>query len=287
MDFIDTATNTDLGSFPLSAGVATLTATPIGRGIHLYLVIYSGDSHFARSSSYLMVTVAGYSSDTTASTSSSNPVFGQTVMLTATVQPASPSSILPTGSVDFYDETDGIDLGVVPLSSGVATLTTNSLSIGNLTIQVLYLGDLRYDQSVDYLNLTVSMDTTTSQPSVSPHPANIDQPVTIRPNAPGSRIPTGILDFFLALESSSATVPAGPGPSRLNTAPASEIARSEAVAPQLRSKVTISLASDADGASEEFSDLIDSGALNDVAVGVAATLGGASGIKAKKASQSG
>ena len=114
------------------------------------------------------------------------------------------------------------------------------------------------------------MDTTTSQPSVSPHPANIDQPVTIRPNAPGSRIPTGILDFFLALESSSATVPAGPGPSRLNTAPASEIARSEAVAPQLRSKVTISLASDADGASEEFSDLIDSGALNDVAVGVAA-----------------
>ena len=141
VDFIDTATNTDLGSFPLSAGVATLTATPIGRGIHLYLVIYSGDSHFARSSSYLMVTVAGYSSDTTASTSSSNPVFGQTVMLTATVQPASPSSILPTGSVDFYDETDGIDLGVVPLSSGVATLTTNSLSIGNLTIQVLYLGD--------------------------------------------------------------------------------------------------------------------------------------------------
>src|SRR5262249_54149835 len=47
----------------------------------------------------------------------------------------------PTGSVDFFDTTTGIDLGSVVLSGGIATLSTVSLPVGSQTITASYGGN--------------------------------------------------------------------------------------------------------------------------------------------------
>jgi hypothetical protein len=49
VDFLDTTTNTDLGSAPLVGGTATLTTTTLGVGNHVILASYSGDSNFTLS----------------------------------------------------------------------------------------------------------------------------------------------------------------------------------------------------------------------------------------------
>jgi hypothetical protein len=73
---------------------------------------------------------------TTTLTSSANPsTAGQPVTLTATVTGDS-----PTGQVDFADA--GVVLGSsVDLTSGVATLTLSSLSVGDHALTVTYNGD--------------------------------------------------------------------------------------------------------------------------------------------------
>src|SRR5262249_16679883 len=55
-----------------------------------------------------------------------NPVFGQSVTLTATVATAAPGTGTPTGTVTFMDGT--VVLGTVSLSNGVAKLTISTLA---------------------------------------------------------------------------------------------------------------------------------------------------------------
>jgi hypothetical protein len=49
VDFLDTTTNTDLGSAPLSGGTATLTSSALSVGTHVIRATYSGDSSFTLS----------------------------------------------------------------------------------------------------------------------------------------------------------------------------------------------------------------------------------------------
>jgi hypothetical protein len=46
VDFLDTSTNTDLGSVALSGGTAALTTTALGAGTHVILARYGGDATF-------------------------------------------------------------------------------------------------------------------------------------------------------------------------------------------------------------------------------------------------
>jgi hypothetical protein len=70
--------------------------------------------------------------------SSANPsVVGQSVTFTATVSSANDSP--PTGTVKLSDESN--DLGTSALTSGLATFTTSSLSIGSHSITGQYSGD--------------------------------------------------------------------------------------------------------------------------------------------------
>ena len=95
------------------------------------------------------VTVDGVSSDTpvqvatvvnptttTVATSASSPVFGQAVTFTATV--SGPGT--PAGTVQFYDGSAALGQPVT-LNSGVASLTTSSLSAGSHSIAAVYSGD--------------------------------------------------------------------------------------------------------------------------------------------------
>ncbi len=85
--------------------------------------------------------------DTTTSISvPTGPVsFGQPVTLTATVAAVAPGAGTPTGTVDFIDTTDNMDLGTASLSDGSATLSTSFLAVGTDTIAALYSGDASFN----------------------------------------------------------------------------------------------------------------------------------------------
>jgi len=71
---------------------------------------------------------------TTLSTSQSSTVYGQPVVFTAIVNPVAPSTLAPTGTVDFFDGTTDIS-GPVTLaivdSQQVAIFTTTALDVAN------------------------------------------------------------------------------------------------------------------------------------------------------------
>jgi len=85
--------------------------------------------------------------------SSASPTFGQTVTFAATVSPAAGGTGTPTGQVDFYDSTTGIDLGTATLQTvngqQVATISTAALAAGSHTIVANYLGDSTFLSSQD------------------------------------------------------------------------------------------------------------------------------------------
>jgi hypothetical protein len=99
------------------------------------------------SSSQACATVSVISTQPTATTlaSNANPVFLlNSVTFTATVTPTS-GSIVPTGSVTFYDGSTAIGTGTLSASgsgaSAIAKLTTTSLATGSHAITASYLGD--------------------------------------------------------------------------------------------------------------------------------------------------
>ena len=73
-------------------------------------------------------------SSVTLASSSLNPMLGQSVNLTATVNPGA-----ATGSASFMDGTTLI--AKVNLSAGVASLTTSTLAVGSHSLTVVYSGD--------------------------------------------------------------------------------------------------------------------------------------------------
>ena len=115
---------------------------------------------------------------TSLGTSAATTVWGQPVLLTATVQPNTPGSGTPAGSVDFLDVTTGLDLGSVTLSAGTAMLSTTALAVGSHTIRASYSGDGTYLLSLDSLTQTIDQDTTATTVASSVNPSVFGQSVT-------------------------------------------------------------------------------------------------------------
>lgn len=98
------------------------------------------------------ITVTGptHASTTTTETTSLTPaLLGQPVTLTATVAVVAPSVGTPTGTVTFIDVTGApVTLGTGTLNpSGVATLTTSAIALGNRTIAAQYAGEGNFSPS--------------------------------------------------------------------------------------------------------------------------------------------
>ncbi len=79
---------------------------------------------------------------TTLSTSAATSIWGQSVTLTATVQPDASGSGPPTGTVTFLDGSTFLGTEVLQVANGVAqaSFTTSSLQVGSHAIQALYGG---------------------------------------------------------------------------------------------------------------------------------------------------
>jgi hypothetical protein len=137
---------TTLGTGTLDAtGHATLTSSSFTTtGTSTVTAVYSGTANYITSSGTTVQTVANNKKGTTTSVASSlNPsVSAQAVTFTATVTPS--GSGTPTGTVTFLDIKT--TLGTATLgSSGAATFTTSSLTVGTHSVTARYSGDSNFN----------------------------------------------------------------------------------------------------------------------------------------------
>jgi hypothetical protein len=131
-----------LGFGNLSNGTATFTTSaPLTVGVHSITAIYAtGDANYSPSSTSPIFTQTVVSSLTSVVSSLNPSRNGQSVTLTATVNPPA-----ATGTVTFKDGTT--DIGTATLAGGTATFSTSTLAVGAHIITAVYNGDSSYSTS--------------------------------------------------------------------------------------------------------------------------------------------
>jgi large repetitive protein len=132
---------------------------------------------------------------TTNLTSDVNPSpFGQLVTFSATVTPNG-GGTPTTGSIEFLD--GSTSLGVVNLSGGPVSVSTNSLTVGTHTITAKYSGGTGFDPSKATLAQVVNQASTTTALASSQNPSTVGQPVTLTASVSSAGgTPTGSVEFF-------------------------------------------------------------------------------------------
>ena len=97
---------------------------------HSIVADYSGDDDDAGSSATFLQAVGQIPTQTTVTSSSAAPTYGQNVTLTATVTPTPNAAASPTGTVTFYDyETTAIATVGVSTAAGATTATLDTSSL--------------------------------------------------------------------------------------------------------------------------------------------------------------
>jgi len=185
-----------LGSASLSNASAQLTLPGLAAGSHSITAAYGGNTYLTGSTSTgLAQSVSSASSATTVSSSVNPAVFGQSVVLSATIQPAFGGGA--TGTVTFLDGTTS--LGTATVSSNAAQLSLANLSAGSHSITAKYSGDANFTASTSSsVTQTVNQATTTTAVASNLNPATFGQSVTftvtVQPSAGGT--PTGTVTFL-------------------------------------------------------------------------------------------
>ncbi len=163
-----------------SATNAVLNPITLPSGDSYYIIFDPVNSDIYTSSGSNIVTIQTQTdftvtqiTTTTALTSSLNPsTFGQSVTITAAVSPNT-----ATGTVTFT--IDGTPQTPVIVSSGQATFSSSSLSVGSHTITAAYSGDTNdLSSTSSALTQTVTQITTTTTLTSSQNPSTFGSPVT-------------------------------------------------------------------------------------------------------------
>lgn len=141
---------------------------------------------------------------TTTLVSSSNPsVFGEQIMLSATVATAvaPTAAVTPTGTVTFKIGATTIGVATINPTTGVAKLTTSALPVGTHFVQAFYPGNASFEPSNGSLNQTVDpadVDVTvTTEGGVTStlFGQSVKFIATVEPQPPASGVPTGTVTF--------------------------------------------------------------------------------------------
>ena len=188
--------STQIGSMDLSSGSASISISSLTVGSHSITAAYAGDGDdFVGSISNPVTELVG--GTTVALLASNNPIaFGQSVTFTATVTAAAAGSSVPNGSVTFMDGSQS--LGTFALDgSGVASLTTSSLSGGTHAITAVYGGASEFATSTSSeTELVVNPATTTTTVSPSVKQSSFGEAVTFTATVAGFVGPaTGSVTF--------------------------------------------------------------------------------------------
>ena len=205
------AGTTTLCSGTVANGVATCIATLGSRGAYSPIEAnYSGDTHFAASTSgaqYASIQVVSGTTATTLTASPSAPTAGQSVTFTATVKNTNGSATaFPlTGNVAFY--VNGAATASSTLTNGQATYTT-TLGSAAESVYAVYSGDsnwtgstsstLSYNSSSSSTGTATSNTTLTSSTTLALVGSNVILTATIAQPAggTGSAPLSGSVTFF-------------------------------------------------------------------------------------------
>jgi len=123
------------GTAPVVDGVATLSLTLTGVGVHAMEVQYSGDATFLPSSSQAEAQVTGLATTITLA-APATVAHGSPVTMTATVNSTGGT---PTGNIMFHDGNAG--LGSAELNAGgVASLTVSTFAAGTHSLTASFAG---------------------------------------------------------------------------------------------------------------------------------------------------
>jgi hypothetical protein len=147
VQFVVDGTNVGASVTLVNGSASSAAIASLGTANHSVTAVYSGDTNFVAGISAAITQVVNQDRTTTAVIAS--PAFanvGQIVTFTSTVAANAPGSGTPTGTVDFFDTTTNTDLtpGGVSLSSGTASFSTTSLTVGSHTIKATYSGDTNF-----------------------------------------------------------------------------------------------------------------------------------------------
>jgi hypothetical protein len=189
---------TVLKTVNLSGGSASFT-TNLAFGAHSITAIYNATGNFGTSrSAATSVTVSRDATTAVVASSTSDPIYGQAVTLSAAVSAATPGSGKPSGNVRFFD--GKTLLGTATLSNGLASIRT-TMAVGVSSIIVVYSGDTHFlGTTSPALDLTVNKDavmtTLTSSKPRSAHGTPVKLTATALPASPGSGVPTGTMSFW-------------------------------------------------------------------------------------------
>ena len=195
--FLDGATS--IGTATLdSTGAGSFTTSALAVGTHAITASYSGDSNFNANTSSPFTQIVNLDVPLVTVNNSPNlSVFGQPIVVTATVSATAPGSGLPTGTVTFLDGLTS--LGTANLVNGQASFTVATLTTGLHSLMATYGGDGSFSQNSGVAGLTVSKASTATSLSSSANPSIINQAVTFTATvsavAPGAGAPTGSVTF--------------------------------------------------------------------------------------------
>ena len=169
-------------------------------GTHVVTAVYSGDAeHAASTSNAAIVTVLQDSTTTSIASTTNSAMYGQNVVFTAAVQGAHGT---PSGSVSFLDGRNVLGTGTLT-SSGAATLSVSTLSVGTHAITAAYGATPNSASSTStVLNEVIqpAQATSTTTLTASANPATSGQTVTFAvgvvktPQTP--QHPTGAVTFL-------------------------------------------------------------------------------------------
>lgn len=196
------------------SGVATFTTSALNEGTHVITASYPDTTGYTGSVSSPLNQKIRAATITTISSNLNPADLGASVTLSATVDT---SNSIPTGSVTFFD--GATSLGSATLDgSGVATLTTTTLSVGARPITAVYATNADFTGSTsEVFNQTIRRATSASVVS-NANPATIGAPVTFTATLFASgATPIGSVTFLDGVTSLGSATLDGAGVAALTT----------------------------------------------------------------------
>ena len=170
--------------------------------LHRRFVAHAAAAALAAAAS-LTVAAPALAVDATTTTVTAAPaasVWGQSVVLTATVADTAPPMTTPTGSVQFSDGSAAIGPSTT-LTAGTASVATTALEVGQRTVTASYTpADITaFDPSNGTVVVPVARAATTTTLGASPDLVVAGQGVTLGATVvaslPGRGTPTGLVSF--------------------------------------------------------------------------------------------
>ena len=185
------------------SGVASFATSGLSVSSHSLTAVLVPTGGFAASTSTaLSFTVdAAVTATTLGAAPAAASTFGDPVALSATVANSSTPGVIPTGSVQFKDG-DTVLGSAVLNASGIATLTTAALTVGQRSLTAVYLQGAGFTTSTSaILTFTVGAAATSTSLVTAPvGSATVGAPVTLtaavsNTTAPSGGKPTGSVQF--------------------------------------------------------------------------------------------